>query len=47
MEVDVTLPDSFTLQRVRIKVKVKPARGIKGGVVEQVYNIEDIVSTGT
>lgn len=47
MDVDVTLPEGFTLQRINVKVKVKPSRGIKGGEVEQVYSIEDITSTDT
>ena len=42
MDSDFILPDGFELQRIKLKVRVKPARGVKGGEIEQVFNIADI-----
>lgn len=43
-ETDFSLPDGFNLQRIKIKLVVKSARGIKGGEIEQVFSIADITS---
>ena len=47
MDSDFILPDGFELQRVKVKVLVKSSRGVKGGEIEQVFNIADIASLTT
>ncbi|MDD8059480.1 MULTISPECIES: DUF6776 family protein [Shewanella] len=43
MDSDFALPDGFNLQRIAVKVKVKASRGVKGGEIEQVYNVPELL----
>ncbi|QIR15270.1 DUF6776 family protein [Shewanella aestuarii] len=42
MDTDFSLPADFVLQRINIKVTVQAARGVKGGSIEQVFDLADI-----
>ena len=43
MDADITLPTGFNLQRILVKVKVRPSRGVKGGEIEQIFNVPELL----
>ena len=43
MDSDFVLPVGFSLQRIAVKVKVNASRGVKGGAIEQTYNVPELL----
>jgi len=43
MDSDFVLPSGFNLQRIMVKVKVAASRGVKGGEIEQVFNVPELL----
>ncbi|MFT6978444.1 MAG: hypothetical protein ACJAZA_002182 [Shewanella psychromarinicola] len=43
MDTDFVLPSGFNLQRISVKVKVSASRGVKGGEIEQTFNVPELL----
>ncbi|WP_445773559.1 DUF6776 family protein [Shewanella sp.] len=43
MDSDIVLPPGFSLQRIAVKVIVNQSRGVKGGTIEQIYNVPELL----
>ncbi|GGB66755.1 hypothetical protein K8B83_18405 [Shewanella inventionis] len=43
MDSDIVLPAGFSLQKIAVKVTVNASRGVKGGSIEQTYNVPELL----
>jgi len=43
LDTDFTLPAGFNMQKISVKVKVNASRGVKGGEIEQVFNVPELL----
>ncbi|QDE30369.1 DUF6776 family protein [Shewanella polaris] len=43
MDTDFVLPVGFNLQRISVTVKVNASRGVKGGEIEQTFNVPELL----
>ena len=43
MDTDFVLPTGFNLQRISVTVKVNASRGVKGGEIEQIFNVPELL----
>ncbi|MGX9463266.1 DUF6776 family protein [Shewanella sp. A14] len=43
MDTDIIVPTEFSLQKITVKVKVKASRGVKGGEIEQTFNVPELL----